>query len=97
MVEIEQTILRHVPLSIVAVMRKDDYNDIYKPTKPASGSKYSPLGVLYRVSMSFFAGFLEQHPPERLDKVNFVHERGVKEGELRKIHADFQTTPDVED
>ena len=81
--EIEQIILRHVPLSIVAVMRKDDYDDIYKPTKPVSGSKHSPLGVLYRASMSFFAAFLEQYPPQNLDKVNFVYERGVKEGGLQ--------------
>lgn len=95
--EIEQIILRHVPLSIVAVMRKDDYDDIYKPTKPVSGSKHSPLGVLYRASVSFFVAFLEQHPPPGLDKVNFVYERGVKEGGLQAIHADFQTVSDLED
>ncbi len=35
--EVEAIILRHVPVSVVGVMRKDDYDQIYKPTQPVSG------------------------------------------------------------
>jgi len=44
---------------VVGVMRKDDYDQIYKPTQPVSGEKHSPLGVLYRACLSFFAAFWE--------------------------------------
>ncbi len=88
--EVEAIILRHVPVSVVGVMRKDDYDQIYKPTQPVSGEKHSPLGVLYRACLSFFAAFLEEHPPGNLDEVRFVYERGPKEGGLQSIHAGFQ-------
>jgi hypothetical protein len=97
MADVETIILRHVPVSVVSVMRKNDYDDIYKPTLPASGVKHSPLGVLYRATMSFFAAFLEGHPPSNLDQVNFVYERGPKEGGLNAIHAAFQGAGNVED
>jgi hypothetical protein len=71
-------------------MRKDDYDQIYKPTQPVSGEKHSPLGVLYRACLSFFAAFLEEYPPGNLDEVRFVYERGPKEGGLQSIHAGFQ-------
>jgi hypothetical protein len=90
MSDVESIIERHVPLSVIAVMRKDDYDEIYKPIRPVSGDKHSPLGVLYRASMSFFAAFLEEHPPANLDRVEFFYERGPKEGGLRAIHAGFQ-------
>jgi len=64
MTDVEAIILRHVPVSVVGVMRKDDYDHIYKPTQAVSGDKHSPLGVLYRACMSFFAAFLEEYPPE---------------------------------
>jgi hypothetical protein len=92
MSDVERIIENHVPLSVVAVMRKDDYDEIYKPTRPVSGDKHSPLGVLYRANMSFFAAFLEEHPPANLDRVEFVYERGPKEGGLRAIHAGFEKT-----
>jgi hypothetical protein len=53
MTEVEAIILRHVPVSVVGVMRKDDYDHIYKPTQPVSSGKHSPLGVLYRACLSF--------------------------------------------
>jgi hypothetical protein len=97
MEEVEAIIIRHIPLSVVAVMRKDDYDGIYKPTRPVSGIKHGPLGVLYRACMSFFAAFLEDYPPSNLDLVRFVYERGPKEGGLKSIHAAFQAADGVED
>ncbi len=90
MANVEAIVLRHVPVSVVGVMRKDDYDQFYKPTQPVSGDKHSPLGVLYRACLSFFAAFLEEHPPDNLDEVRFVYERGPKEGGLQGIHAGFQ-------
>jgi hypothetical protein len=55
-----------------------------------SGDKHSPLGVLYRACLSFFAAWLEEYPPENLDQVGFVYERGPKEAGLQAIHAGFQ-------
>jgi hypothetical protein len=94
--DVEAIILRHIPISVVGAMRKDDYDHIYKPTRPVSGEKHSPLGVLYRACLSFFVAFLEEHRPENLDEVRFVYERGPKEGGLRAIHVGFQRT-DVPD
>ncbi len=96
MAEVEAIILRHIPVSVMGVMRKEDYEQIYKPTQPVSGEKHSPLGVLYRACLSFFVAFLEEHPPGNLDEVRFVYERGPKEGGLQSIHAGFQRT-DVPD
>jgi len=97
MADVEAIIQRHVPLSVVAVMRKNDYEEIYKPTQAMSGAKHSPLGVLYRACMSFFAAFLEDHPPPSLDRVEFVYERGPKEGGLATIHGAFRAAGDVEE
>lgn len=97
MADVETIVLRHVPVSIIAVMAKADYGEIYKPTKPVSGAKHGPLGVLYRASMSFFASFLEQYPPDNLDHVRFVYEKGVKEGGLRAIHGEFQNGGELDD
>ncbi len=88
--DVEAIILRHVPVSLVGGMRKDDYDQIYKPTLSVSGEKHSPLGVLYRACLSFFTAFLEEHPPGNLDEVRFVYERGPKEGGLQSIHAGFK-------
>jgi hypothetical protein len=98
MAEVETIVLSHVPVSIVAVMAKADYDEIYKPTKPVGGAKHGPLGVLYRASMSFFASFLEQYPPDNLDHVRFVYEKGVKQGGgLLAIHGEFQNGGEVDD
>jgi hypothetical protein len=97
MADVETIVLRHIPVSIVAVMAKADYDEIYKPNKPVSGAKHSPLGVLYRASMSFFASFLEQYPPEHLHRVRFVYEKGVKERGLLSIHGEFQNGGEVGD
>ena len=97
MADVETIVLRHVPVSIVAVMAKADYDEIYKPTKPVSGAKHSPLGVLYRASMSFFVSFLEQYPPDNLHRVRFVYEKGVKEGGLLAIHGEFQNGGELGD
>jgi hypothetical protein len=90
MTEVEAIILRHVPVSAVGVMRKDDYDHIYKPTQPVSGG--SPLGVLYRAFLSFYTAFLEGYLPEHLDQLQFIYELGPKEGGLQAIHAGFQRT-----
>jgi len=95
--DVEAIVLKHIPLSVIAVMRKSDYDEIYKPIRPVSGAKHSPLGLLYRANMSFFAAFLEDHPPPNLDKVSFVYERGPKEGGLSAIHAAFQRDNDIRD
>jgi hypothetical protein len=92
MTDVDAIILRHVPVSVVGVMRKEDYDHIYKPTQAVSGDKHSPLGVLYRACLSFFSAFLEEYPPENLDQVQFIYERGPKEGGLQAIHAGFQRT-----
>jgi hypothetical protein len=97
MTDVRAIIRRHVPLSVVAVMRKNDYDEIYKPTRPLSGAKHSPLGVLYRACMSFFAGFLEDHKPPGFDRVQFVYERGPKEGGLAAIHGGFLAADDLGD
>ncbi len=97
MKDIEACVLQRVPLTIIAVMRKDDYDAIYKPTEPRSGQKHSQLGLLYRACLSFFAALLEQHPPTKLDRVQFIYEKGPKEGGLRAIHGEFQALEDVDD
>jgi hypothetical protein len=97
MADVEAIVLRHIPLSVIAVMRKSDYDEIYKPIRPVSGAKHSPLGLLYRANMSFFAAFLEDHPPPNLDQVSFIYERGPKEGGLSDIHAAFQSNNDAQD
>jgi hypothetical protein len=96
MADVEAIVLRHVLVSVVGVMQKDDYDQIYKPTQPVSGNKHSRLGILYRACLSFFAAFLEEHAPDNLDEVRFIYECGPKEGGLQGIHAGFQRT-DVPD
>jgi hypothetical protein len=41
--DVEAIILRHVPVSVVGVMRKGDYDQIYKLTQPVSGEA-QPVG-----------------------------------------------------
>ena len=86
-----------IPVTLAAVMRKNDYDEIYKSTQPRSGQKHSPLGVLYRASMSFFAAFLEAYPPEGMERVNFVYEIGPKQGGLLGIHDEFMKKGDLND
>jgi hypothetical protein len=53
MTEVEKILLQTIAVSVIVVMRKDDYEEIYKPVQPRGGQKRSQLGVLYQALLSF--------------------------------------------
>lgn len=78
-------------------MRKDDYDEIYKPTQSKGGEKRSQLGVLYQALVSFAVSFLESFPPSNFDQLNFIYEKIDKPGGLLAIHDAFKRDGDVAD
>jgi len=95
MAEVEELFLRCIAVSVTVVMRKDDYDEIYKPTQPKGGQKRSQLGVLYQALVSFAVSFLESYPPEKLDSLDFIYEQVSNPGSYQAIHDEFKDHGDV--
>jgi hypothetical protein len=95
MAEVEELFLQCVAVSVTVVMRKDDYDEIYKPTRPKGGQKRSQLGVLYQALVSFAVSFLESYPPENLDSLGFIYEQVSNPGGYQAIHDEFKSHGDV--
>jgi hypothetical protein len=95
MAEVEELFLRCIAVSVAVVMRKDDYDEFYKPTQPRGGQKRSQLGVLYQALVSFAASFLESFPPENLESLDFIYERVSNPGGFQTIHDEFKNHGDV--
>jgi hypothetical protein len=95
MAEVGELFLRYIAVSVTVVMRKNDYDEIYKPTQPRGGQKRSQLGVLYQALVSFAASFLESYPPENLESLDFIYERVSSPGGFQTIHDEFKNHGEV--
>jgi hypothetical protein len=90
MADVRELFVKFIPISVTVVMRKDDYDEIYKPTQSRGGEKRSQLEVLYQALVSFAVSFLESFPPPNLDQLNFIYEKIDKPGGLLAIHDAFK-------
>ncbi len=95
MEEVREIFHKYIPVSVAVVMRKDDYDEIYKPTQSKGGPKRGQLGVLYQALVSFAVSFLESFPPSDLDQLNFIYEKIDKPGGLQAIHDAFKRDGNV--
>ena len=95
MEEVREIFHKYIPASVAVVMRKDDYDEIYKPTQSKGGPKRGQLGVLYQALVSFAVSFLQFFPPSDLEQLNFIYEKIDKPGGVQAIHDAFKRDGNV--
>jgi hypothetical protein len=84
---------RHLEMSCVSILRKNDFNRLYKHRewKGAKIGRDSAIGVLFRATVSWIPEFLARAGLDDDPKINFIYEAGVaNSGDIERLYALFK-------
>jgi hypothetical protein len=90
--ELTSIALSTIPLTVSAVLRRDDYHSIYNVDATRRLSRNTPLGILFRATASFLPSYIADAGLDDQPEIDFVYEAGAKNaGDIGQLYQLFKT------